>query len=54
MADKKKVKFTEEEKKKIQEAIKAEEERIRRDMVEAEARNRMLDAQRSKPGYAGY
>lgn len=47
-------KLTKEEEEKIKEAIKAEEERIRRDMLEAEARNRMLDAQRLKPGYAGY
>ena len=46
--------FTEEEKKKIDEAIKAEQERIRQDMLEAEMRNKILDAQRLQPGYAGY
>lgn len=43
--------FTPEEEKRIQEAVKAEQERIRQDMIEAEIRNRILDAQRGQPGY---
>jgi len=46
--------FTAEEEKKIRDAVEAEQERIRQAQIEAEIRNRMLDAQRRQPGYAGY
>ena len=45
------VQFTPEEEKRIQEAVKADEERRRQDLIEAEIRNRILDAQRGQPGY---
>ena len=45
------VKFTAEEEKRIQEAVKAEQERIRKDLIDTEIRNRILDAQRMQPGY---
>lgn len=44
-------KFTAEEEAQIQAAVKAEQERIRQAEIEAEIRNRLLDAQRGKPGY---
>jgi hypothetical protein len=46
--------FTKEEEAKIKAAIEAEQERIRQAQIEAEISNRMLDAQRKQPGYAGY
>ncbi len=49
-----KLNLTKEEEEEIQKAIKAEAERIRQDLIEAEKRNRMLDEQRLQPGYAGY
>ena len=45
------IKFTPEEEKRIQEAVKADQERIRQDLIDAEIRNRILDAQRGQPGY---
>ena len=46
--------FTPEEEKKIQEAVKAQEEKARQAEIDAEIRNRLLDAQRGKPGYNYY
>lgn len=48
------INLTEEEEKAIQKAIEEEKERQRKDMLEAEMRNRLLDEQRKQPGYAGY
>lgn len=48
------VKLTAEEEAEVQKAIEAEKERIRKDLLEAEVRNRLLDEQRKQPGYAGY
>lgn len=40
--------------KRYQEALEAERERQRRDMEEAEIRNRMWDEIHKQPGYRGY
>lgn len=45
------VKFTSDEEARIQAAVKAEEEKRRQELIDTEIRNRVLDAQRSQPGY---
>ena len=47
-------KFTPEEEKIIQAAVQAEEDRAREIQLQDEIRNRILDAQRGKPGYNYY
>jgi len=47
-------KLTKEEEEEIKKALEAEKERQRKDLLEAELRNRLLDEQRKQPGYAGY
>jgi len=45
------IKFTAEEEKKIQEAVKAQQEKARQDLIDTEIRNRILNAQSNQPGY---
>lgn len=47
-------KFTAEEERRIQEAVKQQEDKARQAEIDAEIRNRLLDAQRGKPGYNYY
>lgn len=47
-------KFTAEEEAKIAAAIKAEKEKAKQAEIDAEIRNRLLDIQRTQPGYRGY
>ncbi len=51
MAKDSKSKFTPEEEKRIQAAVDAQKQKEREALIEAEIRNRILDAQRGKPGY---
>ena len=44
-------KFTPEEEARIQQAVQAEVDKARQAEIDAEIRNRVLDAQRGKPGY---
>lgn len=46
--------FTSIEEARIQEQIKAHQEKIKQDQIETEIRNRVLDAQRQQPGYQYY
>jgi len=46
--------FTPEEEKKIQDAVKQQEDKARQAEIDAEIRNRILDEQRGKPGYNYY
>lgn len=43
--------FTTDEERKIQEAVKAHNEKVRQAEIDAEIRNRIADEQRTKPGY---
>lgn len=43
--------FTAEEEQKIQKAVDAAKEQARQDLIDAEIRNRILDAQSQQPGY---
>ncbi len=49
-----KISLSKEEEEKVKQAIAEENERIRKELLEAEIRNRILAEQRSQPGYAGY
>lgn len=53
MADDKKstVVFTPEEEARIQAAVKASQDKEREELIETEIRNRILDANKGKPGY---
>jgi hypothetical protein len=51
MAQDNKTIFNAEEEKKIQEAVNASKEQQRQDLIDAEIRNRILDAQSQQPGY---
>lgn len=46
--------FSKEDEEKIKAAVQAAQEQQKREQLEAEIRNRILDAQRKQPGYAGY
>lgn len=48
------IKFTPEEEKLIQANVKAAQDSERKMMIDAEIRNRILDAQRQQPGYRYY
>lgn len=54
MPENKQAKFSPEEEKRIQEAIKEYNERIRQAEIDAEIRNRILDAERKQPGKTGF
>ena len=43
--------FTEAEEARIQKEVKAYQEKVREAEIQAEIQNRILDAQRTKPGY---
>jgi predicted metal-dependent phosphotriesterase family hydrolase len=49
-----KQKFTPEEEARIRAAVKAQSDTAREALIEAEIRNRLLDEQRTQPGYTGY
>ena len=50
MTDNKKS-FTAEEEARIQAAVKEQQDKIREAEIQAEIQNRLMDAQRKKPGY---
>lgn len=46
--------FTPEEEARIEAEVQAYKEKARQAEIEAEIQNRILDAQRTQPGYTGY
>lgn len=54
MSDKEKTKFTDEEQARIDAEVKAAKEKAKQAEIDAAIRNKVLDEQRSMPGYTGY